>query len=154
MALALAVAAAMPAVVAVMAVALLAVTVIMAAVLALMGPTVMKVAVVAEMAVAMTVMLAMVLLAVGVRAAAMVEALAVVAEMETGFSSKSPPQLPGAKHSALNLTKMLTLPTQARTWLPSMRYVVVAWQLRSLPHLVPVLGRCPFALLWWRWWLR
>ena len=87
-------------------------------------------------------------------AVAMVEALAVVTSMKTGFSSKSPPQLPGAKHSALNLTKMLTLPTQARTWLPSMRYVVVAWQLRSLPHLVPVLGRCPFALLWWRWWLR
>ena len=45
----------------------------------------------------------------------MVEALAVVAEMKTGFSSKSPPQLPGAKHPALNLAKMLTLPTQART---------------------------------------
>ena len=45
----------------------------------------------------------------------MVEALAVVAELKTGFSSKSSPQLPGAKHSALNLARMLTLPMQART---------------------------------------
>ena len=45
--------------------------------------------------------------------------LAAVAVMEIGFSSQSPPQLPGAKHPTLAPARLS----------PSMRYVVV-WQLR------------------------
>ena len=48
-------------------------------------------------------------------AAAMVMTVAVVAEMKTGFLSKSPPQLPSAKHPAFAPAMMLTLLTQTRT---------------------------------------
>ena len=55
------------------------------------------------------------LLAVMVEAAVKAMTVAVVAEMKTGFSSKPPPRLPGAKHPALAPAMMLTLLTQART---------------------------------------
>ena len=92
----------------------LAMTSVVAAVLALM--------VLAVMVVVMMVMLAMVLLVVDMQAVAMVEALAVVAEMETAFSSQSPPQLPGAKHPALAPVRIP----------PGMRYVS-HWRLQQLP---------------------
>ena len=48
-------------------------------------------------------------------AAITVMTVVVLAEVKTAFSSKPPPQLPGAKHPTPKPAKMLTLPMQART---------------------------------------
>ena len=61
------------------------------------------------MAAAMTVMLA-----VMVEAAVKAMTVAVVAEMKTGFSSKSPPRLPGAKHPAFAPAPQTPLSVPAR----------------------------------------